>query len=55
MADDGVCFLQPFLARGAVLGHASATDITKAGAQLLQNCVVERGVGGMAYNIGKPD
>jgi len=54
VADDGVCFLQPGLVEGAVLGHARATDIAQAGAQVLQSCIIERGKGGRAYNLGKP-
>lgn len=53
MVDDGVCFLQPLLAKGAVIGHASATEIFRAGAQILQTCVIERGMGGLAYDIGE--
>ena len=42
------------LAKGAVVGHASSVQVTGVGATLLQTCVIERGVGGMGFNIGKP-
>lgn len=51
--DDGLCFIQPVLKQGAVLGHASSTEIGEAGMTLLQTCVVQRGTGGMASDIGE--
>ena len=41
------------LAKGAVLGHASPSDVARAGAQVLQTCVIERGMGGVAMRIGE--
>lgn len=45
--------MQPFLKEGATIGHASSTEIGQAAFTMLQACVVERGMGGMALNIGK--
>ena len=53
LPDDAVCYLETFLVKDAVVGHASATQVTQAGGQLLQTCVIERGVGGLAYDLGK--
>lgn len=50
---DGLCFVQPVLKRGAVSGHASGNEVGRAAWQLLQTCVVERGMGGVAFNIGE--
>lgn len=49
---DGFCFVQPLLLRGAVTGHASSTEIGQAAYALYQRCVVEKGIGGIAANIG---
>ena len=54
MEDDGVCYLQPQLAKDAVVGHASANEVARAGGTILQACVIERGSGGLAYNLGEP-
>ncbi len=51
--DDGLCFIQPFLKPGAGIGHASATQIGQAAYTTLQTCVIERGMGGVATNIGE--
>ena len=53
MAGDGLCFVQPLLKEGAIIGHASSQQIGQAAYTMLQACVVERGMGGMAYNIGE--
>ena len=53
MTDDGVCFVQEILRQGAISGRASATEIGQAAFTLLQACVVERGMGGIAHNIGE--
>ena len=52
-ADDALCFMQPLLEKNAVVGHAAPKEVVGAAAQLLQHCVVERGMGGLAYDIGK--
>ncbi|KAL9132616.1 MAG: hypothetical protein Q9175_006206, partial [Cornicularia normoerica] len=52
LSNDGLCFVQPLLLRGAVTGHASSTQIAQAAYTLLQRCVVEKGVGGIAADIG---
>ena len=44
--------MQPLLLRGAVTGHASSTQMAQAAYTLLQRCVVEKGVGGIAADIG---
>ncbi len=41
------------LKEGAISGKASSTEIGVAAFTMLQTCVVERGVGGMAFNIGE--
>ena len=41
------------LKEGAISGKASSTEIGAAGITMPQTCVVERGVGGMAVNIGE--
>ena len=53
IADDGLCFLQPLLAAGVVKGQASAVNVGDAGSVMLQACVIERGTGGVAFNIGQ--
>ena len=53
ITDDGLCFVQPVLKEGAVSGRASGTEIGEAAATMLQACVVERGMGGIAFNIGE--
>ena len=50
---DGLCFVQPTLKRGAISGHASGTEVGQAAFTLLQTCVIERGMGGVAYKIGE--
>ncbi|CAF9905584.1 MAG: hypothetical protein ALECFALPRED_001037 [Alectoria fallacina] len=52
MSTDGLCFVQPVLKKDAVIGRATSTEIGQAAFTLLQTCVVERGMGGMAYDIG---
>lgn len=52
LSNDGLCFVQPFLSAGAISGKASATEIGQAALITLQTCVIERGMGGMAFNIG---
>lgn len=53
VADDGLCYVQPILEKGATVGHASSSEVGQAAFTMLQACVVERGIGGEAYNIGK--
>ena len=51
-SSDGLCFVQPLLLHGAVTAHASSTQMAQAAYALFQRCVVERGVGGIAVDIG---
>ncbi|KAM0796442.1 hypothetical protein BDR22DRAFT_525996 [Usnea florida] len=51
-SNDGLCFIQPFLKENVVSGHASSTEIGQAAYTTFQLCVVQRGVGGVASNIG---
>ena len=51
--DDGLCFVQTILKKGALFGHASSTEIGQAAFTMLQVCVVERGMGGLAFNLGE--
>ena len=44
--------MQALLLRGAVKGHASPTQVGQAAYTLFQRCVVDRGVGAIAANIG---
>lgn len=44
--------MQPLLLRGAVTGHASSTQLAQAAYALYQRCVVEKGIGGIAVDIG---
>lgn len=53
--DDGLCFVQPILAKDSVVGHASSTEIGQAAHTMLQACVIERGMGGLAFNLGKSE
>ncbi|KAF6227108.1 hypothetical protein HO133_008549 [Letharia lupina] len=52
LSNDGLCFVQPVLSAGAISGKASPTEIGQAALVTLQTCVIERGMGGMAFNIG---
>lgn len=52
LSDDGRCFVQPLLLIAAVTGHASSTQMVQAAYTLLQTCVVGRGLGGIAADIG---
>jgi len=45
--------VQPILEKGTTVGHASPSEVGQAAFTMLQACVVERGIGGEAYNIGK--
>ena len=51
--EDGLCFIQPILAQGVDIGHATATQVGTAAYTLLQTCVIERGMGGLALDIGE--
>lgn len=44
--------MQTLLLRGAVTGHASSTQIGQAAYTLFQRCVVDRGFGAIAAQIG---
>ncbi len=44
--------MQPLLLHGAASGHASSTQIGQAAYIVFQRCVVERGHGGIAADIG---
>ena len=48
----GLCFLQALLVPGAASGHASSKQVGQAGYVVFQRCVVERGIGGIAENVG---
>jgi len=52
VADDGRCYIQPFLTGGATSGRASFTNVSRAASAIIQGCVIPRGVGGTAMNIG---
>ncbi|CAD6589690.1 MAG: hypothetical protein ASARMPRED_004173 [Alectoria sarmentosa] len=52
LSTDGLCFVQLLLKKDAVSGRATSTEIGQAAFTLLQTCVIERGMGGMAFNIG---
>ena len=45
--------MQPLLAEGAVTGQASPKEVRDAADSLFQHCVLNRGVGGIAGDIGK--
>ena len=51
--DDGLCFIQPVLKQGAISGLASSTEMGQAASRVLQICVIERGMGGIASHIGE--
>ena len=51
--DDGLCFVQSVLKDGAISGRASASEVGHAAFTVLQTCVIERGMGGMAFDIGE--
>ena len=53
MSNDGLCFVQPLLLRGAVTAHTSVTQMAQAAYTLFQRCVVDKGIGGIAANIGE--
>ncbi len=44
--------MQPVLKKDVPSGHASATEVGQAAYTLLQTCVIEKGVGGIAGDIG---
>lgn len=44
--------MQPLLLRGAVTGHASSTQMGQAAYIIFERCVLEKGVGGIAADIG---
>ena len=50
---DGRCFTQPLLASDVTSGHASATQLGGAAYTLFHRCVIEKGIGGIAANLGK--
>lgn len=52
MSSDGLCFVQPLLLRGAVTGHVSSTQMAQSAYTLFQRCVLEKGIGGIAADIG---
>lgn len=53
LSSDGLCFVQPILKKDAISGYATSTEIGQAAFTMLQTCVIERGMGGMAFNIGE--
>lgn len=52
LSDDGLCFVQPLLKPGLETARASSKQMGQAGYTLFQRCVVEKGLGGIANNIG---
>ncbi len=52
LSNDGRCFVQPLLIRGAVTGTISSTQMGQAAYTLFQRCVVEKGLGGIAADVG---
>lgn len=44
--------MQPLLADGAVTAQASSENVSAAAYTMFNTCVVEQGVGGVAFNIG---
>ena len=50
--DKSLCFVQPFLRPGKLSAQASSEQIGNAAYTLLHECVIKRGVGGFAANIG---
>ncbi|MCJ1451984.1 hypothetical protein MMC28_002324 [Mycoblastus sanguinarius] len=52
LSNDGLCFLQIVLVPGALSGDASLTQIGQAGYTLLRECVIKRGLGGIAAKTG---
>lgn len=51
--DDGLCFVQSVLKDGAISGRASSSEMGHAAFTVLQACVIERGMGGIAWDIGE--
>ena len=52
LGNDGLCFVQPLLKPGAQTALASSKQMGQAAYTLFQRCVVEKGLGGIADNIG---
>lgn len=52
ISSDGLCYVQPILAEGAVTARASPREVGNAAYTLFQECVVKRGMGGIAGDIG---
>ena len=52
MSNDGLCFVQPLLKPGLETARASSKQMGQAGYTLFQRCVVEKGLGGIANDIG---
>lgn len=48
-----MCYVQPILAEGAVTARASPREVGNAAYTLFQECVVKRGMGGIAGDIGQ--
>ena len=44
--------MQAVLLRGATTGHASMTQVGQAAYTIFQHCVIDKGVGGIAADIG---
>lgn len=41
------------MAGDSIVGHASSSEVGQAAYTMLQTCVIERGMGGLAFNLGK--
>lgn len=55
-ADDATCILQPHLiydTKGQI-GKASAREVAEAARAVIQQCVIQRRIGGTASDIGEP-
>ena len=52
LSDDGLCFVQPLLKPGSETARASSLQMGRAAYTLFQRCVVEKGLGGIAADIG---
>ena len=52
IADKALCFVQPILKNGTSSAYASTREVGGAAYTLLRECVIRRGVGGIAADIG---
>ena len=52
LSNDGLCFVQPLLKPGSETARASSQQMGQAAYTLFQQCVIEKGLGGIAADIG---